>query len=201
MKTMIFILICIFALLGGINVDAGIYSPSTLQVTSANTVALDQQIYVDNTVYSTYFTVLNNGNVGIGTYNPKQKLQVDGSIYIYGGAIAPHIKIAQTTKPTIGTPTSCGTSPSATVTDESTDIAGSFSVTAGSGLPTSCNTVFTFNNAFLSAPKSVIVSAAPTVSGTYPFGVRVVSATTFEVFYPASPGAGLTNKTFYWVIE
>jgi hypothetical protein len=44
-----------------------------------------------------------------------------------------HFASTQTNPPTIGTPTNCGTTPSAVVAAGSTDTAGSFTITTGTG--------------------------------------------------------------------
>lgn len=115
-----------------------------------------------------------------------------------------HFKSTQTNAPTIGTPTNCGTSPTAAVTANSTDSAGAFTITAGTGGGyTSCDTVFTFNKAYGAAPKSVIVTpkgnATASAKQIY---VSATSTTTFTVKFGANPaGDSEANDYYYWVVE
>jgi len=116
-----------------------------------------------------------------------------------------HFASTQSTPPTIGTPTNCGTTPTAAVTVGSTDTAGSFTITTGTGGTSStCDTVFTFNKAYGSAPKSIIVvgktDAASALRQPY---VSAETTTDFTVQFGASTGGtNSTTYTFsYWVIE
>jgi hypothetical protein len=112
-----------------------------------------------------------------------------------------HFTSTQTTKPTIGTPSNCGTgSPSATVANNSTDSAGSITITTGT-TPTTCDTIVTFRNAYGTAPKSVILTGTSAVAGARDPGVSATSTTTFTVVMGTS-GANTTAYTFYyWVVE
>lgn len=122
-----------------------------------------------------------------------------------------HFKSSQTTKPTIGTPTNCGTSPTAAVTgtapsDNSTDSAGSFTITSGAtGTPTTCDTVLTFNKAYGAAPKSIIVrntTAVGSGTGIQDVYVSASSTTTFTVKFTANNAAnGIVYAYYYWVVE
>lgn len=117
-----------------------------------------------------------------------------------------HFSSTQTTTPTISTPTDCGTTPTAAVTAGSTDSAGSFIVTAGSGAVTGpCAVTLTFHQPYGTTPKSVIV-VPTTAVGTAPQGkAAVVSATLTTGFSttitPANPAADEVNSYYYWVIE
>ena len=117
-----------------------------------------------------------------------------------------HFKSSQTTAPTIGTPTNCGTTPSAAVATNSTDSAGSIRITAGTGSPTTCDTVFSFNKTYGSAPKSIIVMAETQDGGTGTASARqiYVSATatgTFTIKMGSAPAASEVNWFYYWVVE
>lgn len=114
------------------------------------------------------------------------------------------VKATQTTAPTIGTPTNCGTTPSAAVTTASTDSAGSFTITAGTGSPTTCDTVFTFNKAYGAAPKSIILTpttAVGSATGFKEIQVSATSTTTFTIKITTNPAASEVNSFYYWVIE
>jgi hypothetical protein len=116
-----------------------------------------------------------------------------------------HLASTQTNPPTIGTPTNCGATPTAAVTAGSTDTAGSFTVTTGTGGTSStCDTIFTFNKAYGAAPKSIIVvgktDAASAARQAY---VVSSNATTFTLsFGNSAAGANSTAYSFnYWIIE
>lgn len=116
-----------------------------------------------------------------------------------------HFASTQTNPPTIGTPTNCGAGATAAVTAGSTDTAGSFAITTGTGGTSStCDTVFTFNKAYGAAPKSIIVvgksDAASAARQAY---VISSNATTFTLsFGTSAAGANSTAYSFsYWIIE
>lgn len=116
-----------------------------------------------------------------------------------------HFTSTQTTAPTIGTPASCGTTPTAAVTAGSTDSAGSFTITTGTGgTSATCDTIISFNQAFAAAPKSIIVigktNAASAARQVY---VSASTANNFTVsFGQSAAGANSTAYSFsYWVIE
>ncbi|HKR82236.1 MAG TPA: carbohydrate binding domain-containing protein [Candidatus Saccharimonadales bacterium] len=116
-----------------------------------------------------------------------------------------HFGSTQTTAPTIGTPANCGTTPTAAVTAASTDVAGSFTITTGTGGTSStCDTVITFNKAYGAAPKSIVVvgktDAASVARQVY---VASSNATTFTVsFATSAAGANSTTYSFnYWIVE
>jgi hypothetical protein len=117
-----------------------------------------------------------------------------------------HFRSTQTNAPTIGTPTNCATSPSAAVTSGSTDAAGSFTVTVGSGgSQTTCDTVVTFNKAYGAAPKSVLLSptkAVGSATAVLPAQVNATSTTTFTVqIAPNTAANSGVYSYYYWVIE
>jgi hypothetical protein len=116
-----------------------------------------------------------------------------------------HFSSTQTTTPTISTPSNCGTTPTAAVTAGSTDTAGSFSITTGSGgTSASCDTVLTFNSAYGNAPKSiVVVGKTDAVSAARQIYVSSSSITTFATTFGLS-ASGANNVTYsfsYWVVE
>jgi len=114
-----------------------------------------------------------------------------------------HITTTQTTAPTIAVPTNCGSSPSAAITAGSTDVAGSFTVTAGSGSPATCDTAITFHATYGSAPKSITLtptSAVGSATGSLTARVSAVSATSFTIqLAPTNATAG-TVYSFYYII-
>jgi hypothetical protein len=117
-----------------------------------------------------------------------------------------HFKSTQTNAPTIGTPTNCATTPTAAVTASSTDSAGSFTITAGTGGGyTTCDTVFTFNKAYGAAPKSIILqptTAVGSATGLKNAQVSATSTTTFTVKLTSNPsGDSEVNGFYYWVVE
>lgn len=116
-----------------------------------------------------------------------------------------HFKSTQTTAPTIGTPSNCGTTPTAAVTAGSTDAAGSLSITTGTGgTAASCDVTVTFNQAYGATPKSIIViGKTDAASAARQIYVSNSSTTTFTTSFGASAG-GVNSTTFnfsYWVIE
>ena len=116
-----------------------------------------------------------------------------------------HIKSTQTTAPTIGTPASCGTGPTAAVTASSTDAAGSITINVGSGAPTICTTVVTFQYAYNAAPKSVILTPNLTVgSATAPIAavISAIGTGSFTVkIAPTNAAASAKYSYYYWVVE
>jgi hypothetical protein len=113
-----------------------------------------------------------------------------------------HVKSSQTNAPTIGTPTNCGTTPTAAVTASSTDSAGSFSITNDTSNGTTCDTVVTFNKAYGAAPKSVIITSKDANSALVNAYVSATSTTTFTVMFATPPTANPTTFNFYyWIVE
>lgn len=122
-----------------------------------------------------------------------------------------HFKSTQTTAPTIGTPANCGTSPSAVVTAGSTDNAGSFSITVGTGgLSTTCDTVLTFNKPYAVAPKSIIITSTQAVGGANVQWIATISASSITGFTIKEASIDLSglnhvasdiSSYYYWVIE
>ena len=135
--------------------------------------------------------VLNNAT------NERFSVDKDGHIVTYG-----HLKSTQTTAPTIGTPANCGTSPSSAVTANSTDTAGSITINTGTGSPTTCDTVVTFNRAYGTAPKAIIISGKNANTELSDVYVSATATTTFTIAAPAaSVSPSDTWEIYYWVVE
>jgi hypothetical protein len=120
-----------------------------------------------------------------------------------------HFKSTQTTAPTAGTPTNCGggTGPSASIAANSTDSAGSVGITAGStGSPTTCDTVVTFNKAYGTAPKSIIVVPETQDGGTGTAAARQIyvsnsGTNSFTMKFNTSPANSEVDWFYYWVVQ
>lgn len=116
-----------------------------------------------------------------------------------------HFRSVQTTPPTIGTPASCGTTPTAAVAAGSTDSAGSFTITTGTGGTSStCDSVLTFRRPYTTAPKAIlVVGRTDAVSAARQVYVASATTGTFTVSFGVSAGgADNTQYSFsYWVIE
>jgi len=116
-----------------------------------------------------------------------------------------HFSSTQTTPPTIGTPANCGAAPTAAVTAGSTDNAGSFTITTGTGgTSATCDTVITFNKPFGAAPKSIMVAPKGSpVSAARQVYVSAQTAATFTASFAVSAG-GADSTAYqysYWVVE
>ncbi len=121
---------------------------------------------------------------------------INGTLTVVG-----HFKSTQVIAPTIGTPTNCGTTPSAVVTAGSTDSAGSFTIIAGTAGPSTCDTVLTFNTAYGAAPKSVMLTSKSATGGTRNIYISATSTTTFTTLFSTNPADSETNSYYYWVVE
>jgi len=120
-----------------------------------------------------------------------------------------HIK-STGTAPGAGTPSNCGTgSPSAAVTAGSSDSAGSFTITAGTGSPATCDTVITFNATYTTAPKSIVITptlGVGSATNQREAYISAISATTFTIKINTNltgntPAAGEVMSFYYWVIK
>jgi N-acetylneuraminic acid mutarotase len=118
-----------------------------------------------------------------------------------------HFESLQTTAPTIGTISSnCGSSATASITTGSTDSAGSLTINASGTQALGCTAVITFNKAYATAPKSVMLTPAnqatanTTTTGLYA-GVSATSTTTFTIDLGAKATSGTAYQYYYWVIE
>jgi hypothetical protein len=116
-----------------------------------------------------------------------------------------HFRSTQTTPPTINTPANCGLTPTATVTPGSTDSAGSFTITTGSGgTSSSCDATITFHRPYVAAPKSIlIVGKVNAMSAALQPYVMSETASSFTTSFAVSAaGANATAFQFsYWIIE
>jgi hypothetical protein len=116
-----------------------------------------------------------------------------------------HFRVTQTTPPTIGASANCGVAPSSAVAPGSTDSAGSFAITTGTGgTASTCDTIITFHGAYGAAPKSIlVVGKTDAASAARQVYVSAATATTFTISFAASAGgANSTAYDFsYWVIE
>ncbi len=112
-----------------------------------------------------------------------------------------HFKSTQTTAPTIGTPSSCGTTPTASVATSSTDSAGSLTITAGTGSPGNCAATVTFNAAYGAAPKSIILTPKSSTGPAKQAYISASAANTFTITFGAAPAASEVNSFYYWIIE
>jgi hypothetical protein len=173
-------------------------------------IKLDGQITFKNTANSTTAFQVQDATAvnlfAIDTTNRVITIAGDTTTFANLTLTNAHFKSTQTTLPTIGTPTNCATSPTATVTAGSTDLAGSFIITTGTaGGQTTCDTIFTFNKAYGAAPKSIILQPTTVVgsaTGLKSAQVSATSATTFTVKLTTAPsGASEVNGFYYWVVE
>jgi len=116
-----------------------------------------------------------------------------------------HLKATQTTPPTIGTPANCGVTPTAAVTTGSTDTAGSFTITTGTGGTSStCDAVITFHRPYGAAPKTIlVVGKTDAASVARQVFASAANTTTFTTSFSVSAaGANSTAYSFsYWVVE
>jgi hypothetical protein len=114
-----------------------------------------------------------------------------------------HFESTQTNPPTAGTLTNCGSS-TLTFTSGDTDNAGSFYMT-GAGTPAStCSVQVKFNQAFSSAPKSVVMQVTNSVAsatGTLTPIVSSTSSSSFTFTFSGTPAAGTEYAFYYWVIQ
>jgi hypothetical protein len=128
----------------------------------------------------------------------------NGALTVSGTAtFAGHVKSTQTTAPTVPfIPLSCGASPTASFAAGSTDSAGSFTITVGTGgTQTICDTAFAFNSAYGAAPKSIVLTpktSAAAASGAYVYTINT-AAFGVKVTNPPADSAALTF--YYWVVE
>jgi hypothetical protein len=112
-----------------------------------------------------------------------------------------HFKSTQTTKPTIGTPSTCGTTPTAAVTNSSTDSAGSITITEGSGTAGLCSVVVSFNKAYGAAPKSIILTPKDANGSTARAYVSAAATGSFTVTFGATIAVSTAANYYYWVVE
>lgn len=146
------------------------------------------------------FLKQSNGNAGIGTSSPTEKLDVAGNIkgnHLIGGSSAPSISAGA----------GAGTSPTVAITG--TDMGGYISVTAGT-IPSLSATIatVTFNSAYGSAPKCVVITPANAetaiLSGASMVFVNQagITTTTFDITSGVTAlTAATAYKWYYHVIQ
>jgi hypothetical protein len=154
------------------------------------------------------FVIQNSGAVPLFAADTSAlTITVSGTASNFGTLVLDnaHFKSTQTTAPTIATPTNCGTTPTAAVTSGSTDTAGSFTITTGTGGTSStCATVITFDKPYSAAPKSILIAGkTDAASAARQIYVSASNANSFTVTFGASAaGADNTDYHFnYWVVE
>jgi hypothetical protein len=164
----------------------GLSSAGSLSVTGTATV---------QTTSTTAFQVQNaSGTSALTIDTANLVVTVAGTSSSFGSLTLTnaHFSSTQATAPTIGTPTSCATSPSASVTAGSTD----------SGSQTStCQVVIAFNAAYSSTPKTVILTGASTAAAQEGAAVTGTSATTFTVVLPNATTASTAYRFYYWIVQ
>jgi len=165
-------------------------------------------IFSNKTNSTTGFQIQNsNGAQLLVADTTGMKISITGSTTTFASLTLAnaHFASTQTNPPTIGTPTNCGATPTAAVTAGSTDTAGSFTITTGTGgTSSSCDTVFTFNKPYGATPKSImVIGKTDAGSAARQVYVSASSSSTFTVSFGASAaGANSTTYSFsYWVIE
>ncbi len=177
-------------------------STSTAAASNTQTVLKVSTSGVNSTSTQTsYGFYATNTHSGTASTNIAGYFAASGGTVNIAAQFDGHIKSTQTTAPTIGTPTNCGTTPTTAVTTSSTDSAGSFTITAGTGSPTTCDTIITFNNAFGAAPKSIILTPSTLTGGAKNIYVSATATTTFTVKLATSPAASEVNTWYYQIIE
>jgi hypothetical protein len=130
-------------------------------------------------------------------------LWVDAGLSRFDG----HINSTQTTAPTTTLTNTtlndgAGSGAAIAVTAGSTDTAGSFTVTAGNGTPTAgIAGQVVFNVAYVSAPKSVIVTSKDADGVDNQIYITNVGTTSFEISFGTTLAASEAVEFYYWVIE
>ncbi len=154
------------------------------------------------------FTIQNSSSIPLFTADSNTlTITISGDATNFGTLVLDnaHFKISQTTAPTISTPTNCGTAASAAIAAGSTDSAGSFTITTGTGGTSStCDTTITFNKPFSAAPKSIlVVGSTDASSAARQIYESTTNATGFATsFGTSAAGADSTTYHFnYWVVE
>ncbi len=192
---------------------------NTANATSANSGAITIQSGTTTTSGTTGSISIDvgsgvaNGTVTIGTTNASGltigrsgvTTTLNGTQNVSGqltlGPATTHFKSSQTTAPTIGTPSACGTTPTSAVVAGSTDSAGSFTITAGTGAPGNCAAVVTFQTAYGGAPKAIVLTPSTSTGGAKNAYVSAIATTTFTVTLATAPAASEANTWYYWGIE
>ncbi len=190
---------------GNITLSAGAAGSGTGTAGVAGSVVIKNQanstaaFQIQNTSSTALFTADTSGMVIkiAGTTTTFSILQIDNA----------HFKSTQTTAPTIGTPSTCGTSPTAAMGTNATDAAGAFRVTAGTGSPGTCSVTVTFDKGYGAAPKSIMIAPENKDGGTAGTAaakqvyISGSGTTTFTVTFGVAPAASEVNWYYYWVVE
>ncbi|HWB39021.1 MAG TPA: hypothetical protein VG604_02150, partial [Candidatus Saccharimonadales bacterium] len=183
----------------GANGNVGINDASptaTLSVGSAHVFTVDGSTgntSVGGTLTVTGAATVNNNLSVTGTTTTFATLSLNNG----------HFQVVQTNAPATTTPTSCNTTPTATIGTGATDAAGSVTIHVGTGTGTrTCSEVINFNKAYASTPKSVLITGTTAASMyTVQAFVSAVTTNSFTITFGAN-GTASTNYTYYyWVIE
>ncbi len=173
-------------------------SSGELQLGSSGDLIIGAVSGVSNLVFEENATISGQGGntITVGVNGDTIDLGVASVTYKIN-----RIKATQATAPTSGTPTNCGTSPSSAVTSGATDSAGQFTITSGSGSPTTCDTVVTFNTAYGAAPKALLVSPMSANAAARQVYVSASSTTTFTIKFGSNAAASTAYLYSYRIIE
>jgi hypothetical protein len=191
----------------GANSTAIILQNATRVAAHQGFTALGSALFQDATNSTAAFQVQDSSGVSLLAVNTTSRIiTISGDTTTFGNLTLTnaHVKSTQTTLPTIGTPSNCGSSPTATVVASSTDSAGSLTITTGTGAlgAGTCDTVFTFNKAYGAAPKAIIVTPKTATGADKQVYVSASSTTTFTIkFNTAASVNSEANSFYYWVIE
>jgi len=114
-----------------------------------------------------------------------------------------HFGSTQATPPSIASPTNCGSGATAAVTSGSTDSAGSYTITTGTGAPTTCNTAITFHSPYATTPKSITLTAGSQNAANLNGYVNdsAITSTGFATGTGSSPATSTTYTWNYWVVQ
>lgn len=136
-----------------------------------------------------------NGKTGVGDSSPETQLDVAGT----AGVVR---LIGQDNTPTITVDAAqAGTGASASMTNaQSSDLAGRFSITTGTGATTGRWATITFGAAYATTPVVILGCEDADCAGTG-IGMYVnVSTTAFEVFITGSPVSSTTHEFAFHII-
>lgn len=186
------------------------YSSNTpaLTINSLGTLAQDgAALFQDQTNSTVAFQIQNSLGSSLFTADTADMaIVISGTTTTFGTLEVSnaHFESVQTTPPTVNSVINCGSGATATVTTGSTDSSGSFTINAGTGSPTTCDTTVQFNQTYGTTPKSVILTPASTLGGATSATSASASdtANSFTVkLAPNNATAGAIYSYYYWVIE
>lgn len=141
--------------------------------------------------------ILKNGNWGVGTTNPTSILHIKDGHFTSEQTTAPTSTLTTTTLNDGG-----GSGAAITVTTGSTDMAGSFTVTAGNGTPgAGIAGQIVFNSAFTAAPKSVVFTSKDADGVDNQIYCSATSTTNFTISFNSALSASEAVEFYYIVIE